>query len=449
MINVTKPDKKAYFLVAAAFLFYFFWSLCLPEGMAPDEGMRYDLTFWIYSHNALPRGDQKELINETWGYSYGFTPYLSSLISVVFMKIAAIFSDAEVVLKIASRMSSVLAGTGTVVVSLKIGAICFQEKRYQYLYAILVGFLPQFVFLSSYLNCDCIAVFSVTLIFYYWIRGYLEHWNLRVCVGLGISLGICALSYYFAYAYILCSIFVFFISVLRKQTITGISGKNGGRGYQVFLRANLIFWIAFAVAGWFFIRNFILYDGDFLGMRALQECEEKYAQLDYKPSHHWTYKANGLSVLDMFLKSKWIPGTITSFLAVFGYKNVIVNYGYYMIYLLILGIGCFLSIRWYLRHGYKYRVLYFGGVSACIITVCIHIYSSWSRDHQSQGRYIMEILPVLMLLCTYGYREADSILAQHGKRKICAYGIGLIWLILFLCIFIFYCIPLCTGNPLA
>lgn len=81
-----------------------------------------------------------------------------------------------------------------------------------------------------------------------------------------------------------------------------------------------------------------------------------------------------------------------------------------------------------------------------IITVFISIYSSWSRDYQSQGRYIMEILPVVMLLCVYGYREADRVLEKRGMTGKLSFIISIAWILLFLCIFVFYCIPLCMGG---
>ena len=57
----------------------------------------------------------------------------------------------------------------------------------------------------------------------------------------GVSLGICALSYYFAYGYILASVVVFFVSSHKKVREGAISRRT------VFLGALTIFFIAFAV----------------------------------------------------------------------------------------------------------------------------------------------------------------------------------------------------------
>ncbi len=42
--------------------------------------------------------------------------------------------------------------------------------------------------------------------------------------------------------------------------------------------------IVLILAAWWFIRNAILYDGDFLGMNASSVCAEIYAKKAYKPS---------------------------------------------------------------------------------------------------------------------------------------------------------------------
>ena len=223
MKKVVEKDKLvSVVLILAAFSLYFIWAIRLPVSKAPDEAMRYLVPKWIYTYSELPRGDEPAIRDDVWGFSYAFVPYLPSLVSVIFMRITSLFSVKEEMLIIASRMTSVLAGTGTIIFCLKIGNIVFNDKRYKYLFAILVAFLPQFAFLCSYLNNDAFAVFAGMIILYYWIKGIKEHWGVSSCVGLGIGLGLCALTYYNAYGYILCSIFIYCISALKgEKTIRG------------------------------------------------------------------------------------------------------------------------------------------------------------------------------------------------------------------------------------
>ena len=78
-------------------------------------------------------------------------------------------------------------------------------------------FLPQFVFLSCYVNNDSFAVFTVALIIYFWIRGMKSAFCKKDCIGLGAGCGLCALSYYNAYAYLLGSILLFFALMIHFQ----------------------------------------------------------------------------------------------------------------------------------------------------------------------------------------------------------------------------------------
>ena len=134
--------------------------------------------------------------------------------------------------------------------------------------ATFCGFLPQFLFLSSYQNNDSFAVFTVALIIYFWLKGLKNRWRLSTCIGLGISCGLCALSYYNAYVFLLTTILLFFMSLLiYKEKLAKILKK-----------ALLVFAAAFLVGGWFFIRNAVLHDGDFLGMRTIQESAEEHAR---------------------------------------------------------------------------------------------------------------------------------------------------------------------------
>ena len=60
-------------------IIYFEWSSHLMQSWAPDEGMREDVVYWIAKNGRLPIGDEKELINPIWGFSYAFFFTISSV----------------------------------------------------------------------------------------------------------------------------------------------------------------------------------------------------------------------------------------------------------------------------------------------------------------------------------------------------------------------------------
>ena len=63
---------------------------------------------------------------------------------------------------IAARIVSVLFGTATAAITIKIGKALFQ-KEYARLFVVLVCFLPGAMFINSYINTDSIALFFNSL----------------------------------------------------------------------------------------------------------------------------------------------------------------------------------------------------------------------------------------------------------------------------------------------
>ena len=57
--------------------------------------------------------------------------------------------------------------------------------------------------------------------------------------------------------------------------------------------------IVCVIALWWFIRNAILYHGDFLGRETSSACAELYARAKYKPSNSKTFQKKGDSMLCM------------------------------------------------------------------------------------------------------------------------------------------------------
>lgn len=427
-------------IVLSAFFVYFFWALQLPVQQAPDEAMRFYVPKYIFATGSLPRGDDPRVIDDIWGFSYAFTPYGSSLLSVCFMKITYLFCQSGTALYIASRMTSVFSGAGTLIFCLKTGRLAFKKPITRWTYAILVGFLPQFVFLSSYLNNDSFAVFTSSAIFYYWLKGLKDGWNVRSCVGLGIWLGFCALSYYNAYGYILCSMVVFFYSVLRRE--------NGKKENWKFLitRGGLIFAIAFAVAGWFFIRNFILYQGDFLGMDAMYACGELHGMEQYRFSNRMTFQRQSVSIFYMLLHTNWVSKTLFSFFAVFGYADIYIGKIFYIVYTGLTAVGVCMGMRAvFLAKKEKYnKLILANGLLAMLIPVVLSLYYSYACDYQAQGRYIMPGLPVIMFFLTIG---VDRMERRFSKKFFKIYGItAVLWLALFSFIFVKCIVPQCMGG---
>ena len=329
-------NKNKFYIIGTLilFLFLFYCSTKLCMNVAPDEYMRYDIPLFIYNHSYLPKGDEKEILNAIWGFSYGFTPYLPSIISFFFMKIASIFTTTPVHLLIAARLTSVLAGALTFFVCCKIGEEIFNHKMTIYLFAIFVSLLPQFMYLSLYLNNDSFSIFATALIVYGWIKGIKTNWNCKWCIFLGVAIGICALTYYNAYGFILCSIIVYCMSSYKLHFT-----------FNEFLKKGFLIAIAaLVVGGWFFIRNAMIHNGDFLGMNSMYDCGEKYAMPGYQLSQRDTYQNQGISVFSMIFDTNWIITTIKSFICTTGYMQYMISGKRFYLYLIIILFGMIMML---------------------------------------------------------------------------------------------------------
>ena len=107
-MNISKKNKsKQIYTLLLTLIIFMSLFLAWKSGFetAPDEGMKYELIEYIATHNKLPHGGDSEIINKMWGTSYAFTPYLSYIVSAIFVKIFMIFTTNLKLLTFASRIA--------------------------------------------------------------------------------------------------------------------------------------------------------------------------------------------------------------------------------------------------------------------------------------------------------------------------------------------------------
>lgn len=396
------------FLVCAAFLSYFVLAKNMSIDMAPDEDMRNDIPYWIYTHHALPRGDEVELLeNNVWGFSYGFSPcLLPTILATLMMRIFSLFSSSEASLLLASRMISSLSSVGSMLLCFAIGDRLFKNKWSSYFLAIFIGFLPQVTFISSYFNNDAFSLFACTLILYYLITGREQHWSIRKCIGLAAAMSACILTYYNAYGWLIVCVVFCIVSCLMDKTIEK-------KAKFLASRVVLIAGIVLCLAGWAFIRNALLYDGDFLGREISNICAKNWAEAGHYVHVPSPPQSQGLSLGEMLFDGYWIPTTLKSLVAVFGGMNIFVSMKLYYGYLFLIVLGLCTGIYYVLKERNDF-ILYGSLVIAIIAPVCVSIMYSYTSDYQPQGRYIMPMLPALAVFVVLGY---DRLALRFQNKK--------------------------------
>ena len=436
-----KKNKK---IILAIFLFglfcyYLIWTISQPYNTCPDEGMKWDICKYISEHNLIPDGRDENIRNPMWGISYAFQPILTYMIGAVFVKIASIFTTNQFALVVSARLVSTISMTLAIYFVIKIADKLFKDKgKYKYLFITIIAFQPITAFLASYINNDSTAILATAMIIYLWILGLESNWKTKYCVLLGLAIGFCALTYYNAYGYILCSVIICLISTIsNKIKVKDIAKK-----------AIIVSLVAFAVAGWWFIRNAIIYDGDILGTRTQNEYGDKYAMEEYKPSTRKTPQNKGESIWNMLYDEGWIKTVARSFVGIFGYQTIAMSnkiyYSYFLIWL-IGGIGCILKFKdlfiYKQKEKNKYLLNYIFVISI-IIPIALSIIYSYTSDFQPQGRYIMGIIVPFTYFLVSGIEAVLErfVKSQKIKKIIVLMLIVLVIIISFKAIFI-YVIP--------
>lgn len=401
ILEICKKNKKiimTIFLIGL-FCYYLIWTVSQPYNSCPDEKMKWDICKYIAEHNSIPDGRDESIRDSAWGISYAFQPILTYMICAVFVKIASIFTTQQFALVVAARLVSTISMTLTIYFVIKIANKLFKDKEiYKYLFIIFIAFQPITAFLASYINNDSTAILAISMIIYLWILGLESNWKTKHCILLGGAVGFCALTYYNAYGYILCSVLICLSSaVLNKMGAKEIAKK-----------ALIVASVAFAVAGWWFVRNAIIYDGDILGTKTQNKYGDKYALEQYKPSVRKTPENSNESIWHMLNEDAWANTTAKSFVGIFGYHSILMSNKIYYSYLglwLIGGLGCLLKFKdlfIYKKEEKSKYILNYIFVIAIIIPILLSIIYSYTSDFQPQGRYIMGIIIPFMYFVVNG-----------------------------------------------
>lgn len=429
--TVFENHKKEICFLGFFFIIFTVWSFVIPYDRAPDECMRFDVANYIYKYKSLPRGDDPILCSSNiYGISYAYSPYLAYLISAVFMQIAACAGVVGGGLLHAARMVSVLSSVVTLAVLIKIS----RELRLRNIFLLpcLVGFLPQFTFISAYVNNDAFAIMSVSIVIYAWIIGLKSMWSRRSIVYLTVGLALCVASYYNCYGYLLVSFILYVASYLYKYF------KSRDRKWIMdFLKKGIFILLGVCIiSGWWFVRNYILYDGDILGSHVSEITAMKYAAFEKLPENRLSVYEQGISFKEMLINMKWITISLKSFVGCFGYMDFYLSGIIYFIFACIIISGLVLNIWYDIREGVNKKGVMFNIslLASTVIVIILSLIYSYCSDFQPQGRYLLPAAIPLMIWVASGL---------SGSEKRTVNYTNLISVIIM--IVNFYCISLITS----
>ena len=410
MKKLTKENWLEIGFFAFLLLIWLAWAWILPFNEGPDESMRARIIEYIVGYGGLPTGFQQEIMDYSWGFTYGFRPILPQMVEAVFIRAGMAFTQDRFTLIFIGRLVSVICGLIFAGYVRAIAKRLFERQNIQWLFTLLCVCLPQACFLFTYLNCDSMALMATAMVLWYLLRGMEDRFSVKTCLWLSLSCAILILSYYNAYGFLITAVLVYFGCHLkwsreepeRKRKIWKSFWKKGF----------LILLVVFALAGWWFVRNYFLYDGDILGLSSQEQCAEHYALDFLKPSNRNNYHNRGYSMAYMLFHSDWAISVLKSFIGVLGPLWYALRWWIYLGYGLLLGAGilgmlaeCVTKLRGRQkgeRVNPERLFLHLGLLVSILVPNFLNFWYSYATDYQPQGRYSMPMLVPLMYYIVRG-----------------------------------------------
>ncbi|MCM1540150.1 MAG: DUF2142 domain-containing protein [Blautia sp.] len=443
-------------LTVCFFALYFILGLSLlfrqPFGDPPDEFNRYLIPQYIAEHGTLPNGFDESIRIPGYGFSYAFQPILPYMVQGYSMQLANCFTQDPDFLLYTARMVDFIFGLVMAVFLLLLGRKWFRNRALQWLFCFLTMFLPQSFFLHTYVNTDSCCMMSIAIMLYGLTCCLQDRFRYRSCLIMSIGIILCALSYYNAYGFILSCILLFTAHFLSSQ---------GGRirlDWKPFLKKGLfISALVLLGIGWWFIRSYILYDGDFLGLRTRNLCGELYCDEDMRADVRTTGRSMGYTMLSMLFRSDFLVLSFNSFICMYGPMFVTTALWIYRFYKFLFLVGILGSILPLSHTGQKWNGINFSDrtalnrffhanmISCILIPFVLSVVYSYNTDYQPQGRYLMPALIPLCYYCVRGLEKAVRILpVLTGKLKKPVSETGSGCLLTGLCVFLILLIVLCA-----
>lgn len=441
-------------------------SLCNP----PDEHSRYLVPQYICEHGTLPTGFEEELLSGECRWTYGFYTLLPYIIQGYTMRFINLFTDSALALLFTARLVNVFSGLLTALLVIKLSKKLFADTRVRWVFCFIVTFLPQSLFLHTYVNPDSFCLLSTALMMYGIVVGLKEGFHKIACISLTAGIILCALSYYDAYGFIFCSILAFFISFFYiKDNRSGNDFENEDKrriafDFKGFIKKGIpIACVVLICISWSFIRNYILYDGDFIGLTTKENFIKSFGIA------RDSLQDQGCSLIDMLTKTTYIPKTAVSFIANYGSNTMYTFIGVYGYYFLLFcagiigmvfinnkknstsnevdvnhvnskNISCSKSVT---------GILYGIFILSIIITMILALHYSYTVDYQPQGRYFLPaLLPIIFFICC-GLEKLPLWQKASEKVKNIEYYVIIAGCVLCLLITVFvYSLPVYLQNPI-
>ena len=405
----------------------------------PDEADRFLVPSFICENGTLPTGFEPEVTIQTYGGSYAFYNVLPYIIMGYLMRVVRLLGGSGLLLLYTARSVNVAVGVITAFFVFLIGKKLFKKEIYSYVFSLFTMFLPQHLFLYTYVNTDAFCLMSVALIIYVFLDSYENGVSFLRVLLLAAGISICALSYYMGYGVLLVSVPLFVFCFFKD-------GRFDSRSFIKYAALEILFVALFS--GWWFVRCYFVLDGDILGLRSLSAAQQ--LAIDRGESVK-NIPAESMNVIQFLTRTTVLKDMPVSFVAMYGSMSLWAGDVYYVLYLLFIAAGALIgfvtSIGQLKNRNLGEKVLEAGGIAFALITVGIWFIYCYFIDMQPQGRYVMPVVFVLMYYAARGYKKITDMIKWESAKKYVPFIISAFVIVMFVIYVYAEVYPLYLARP--
>lgn len=364
----------------------------VPGGVgAPDEGQHYGKNVeFILDNHRLPvsgKDDQDSLSDcrdNHYGqavclYSYQFTPQFSYIVNAMTAKIGQSVGLSPLT---GARLASTLWGL-VYITGIYLIARLFVNYRWAVALAAIAAFIPQVIFISSYVSDD-IHSLALSTLFIYTTIAYLALDRKKV-----------RWWFYFAFGLLFLCKYNYFVLALVPAVLLARRWWQTKQARLFWVDVGWVVVAALLIGGPWFVRNYLLYH-DLTGMSFTLHEMSKHHPLGTKislrdpKSYLLLFRFDSFNVL------------FASFFATFGYMIVKLQDSFYTLLKLALvaGFGVLWvfsnrRVRWALTAVLALVALVLGAI----------IVNAFTYDYQFQGRYLFSTIALTMAVVAYALSQ--------------------------------------------
>ena len=373
----------------------------------PDEHARLRIPLFIARSGRLPVGTEAEMAG-LYGGLYAMRPSLGLYVMALVMRLLIAMNADGFALVFAARLVNVTFGLCMAYVVYLWSKRLFTAQKIRWLFCCMLMFLPQQLFLHTYVNNESMNLLSVAMMLYGITLLYQERFTPRICILLAAAWIICLLTGFNAYGFVLCTGILF---LLRFAEADG-----GARRFDSasFVRYGLpVICAVLLGAGWWFVRMAVLHEGDIFALEATRAYHEKIGALQIGD----TTASLGEALAQLSLRGGFAD-LGRSFVAMYGSMTIPASDRYYQIYGIFLAAGVLCGCIALVADRKKRRAgqLVFWSLvfAACVITFVLWLRYALYTDYQMQARYIMPAALPFFVLAAHGFAYAGE---RVGERK--------------------------------